>query len=81
MYSHFIPGLICLHKAGWVHRGLYPGNIIVVDQEARISDLEFAKKRMAHDLDELTRPKHLQLSSTSDTWAVSPHSYLSSELI
>ena len=43
-----------LHKAGFVHRDLSPGNIIVVGGKAKISDLEFAKARNIADLDKLT---------------------------
>ena len=50
------PGLHHLHEAGWVHRDPSPGNIIVVGDEAKISDLEFAKQRVAEQLKELTRP-------------------------
>ena len=45
-----------LHEAGWVHRDFSPGNVIVVEGKARISDLEFAERRVADDLEELTRP-------------------------
>ncbi|KAF9647385.1 hypothetical protein BDM02DRAFT_3248424 [Thelephora ganbajun] len=38
-------GLLLLHEAGFVHRDLSPGNIIVVDRKAKISDLEFGKAR------------------------------------
>jgi len=51
-----IPALHYLHEAGWVHRNFSPGNIIVVGMEAKISDLGFAKRRAAHELEELTRP-------------------------
>jgi len=50
------PGLHCLHEAGWVYGNFSPGNIIVVEMEAKISDLEFAKRRAAHELEALTRP-------------------------
>ena len=51
------PGLYRLHRAGWVHRDPSPGNIIVFGENAKISDLEFAKRRVAADLDKLTKPK------------------------
>jgi len=39
------PRATYLHEAGWVHRDYSPGNIIVLDKIAKISDLEFAKRR------------------------------------
>jgi len=51
-----IPALHYLHEAGWVHRDFNPGNIIVVGMKAKISDLEFAKRRATHELKELTKP-------------------------
>lgn len=59
------PGLYLLHRAGWVHRDPSPGNIIVVRENAntsdrkiaKISDLEFAKRRVAAELEKLTKPK------------------------
>ena len=63
-------GLNCLHRLGWVHGDINPGNIIVVkevsdagssDAEpldvefAKLSDLEFAKKRRTDELERLTR--------------------------
>ena len=44
-------GLYTLHEAGWVHRN--PENIIV-DGKARVSDLEFAERRVAHELGEFS---------------------------
>ena len=33
-----------MHKAGWVHRDVSSGNILIEDNdECRISDLEYAK--------------------------------------
>lgn len=63
--------LQCLHKAGWVHGDLSPGNIIVVGKEhnekkAKISDLEFARIRPFEELDQLTQPNHpLTLAETT----------------
>ncbi|KAF9783769.1 hypothetical protein BJ322DRAFT_1066990 [Thelephora terrestris] len=57
----------CLHEAGWVHRDLSPGNVIVVGDVAKISDLEFAKKRAARDLETLTRSDGLPKLNASDT--------------
>jgi serine/threonine protein kinase len=45
-----------LHKKGWIHRDPSPGNIIVVNDEAKLSDLEFAKERDVGDLQKLTMP-------------------------
>jgi serine/threonine protein kinase len=42
-----------LHQAGFVHRDLSPGNIVVVDGKAKISDLEFVKVRRTADLQRL----------------------------
>ena len=33
-----------LHRAGWVHRDISVGNILVVDGVGKLSDLEYAKK-------------------------------------
>jgi len=55
------PALHYLHKAGWVHRDLGPGNVIVVGTEAKISDLEFAERWAGNQLEELTRPKGASL--------------------
>ncbi|KAJ3556687.1 hypothetical protein NM688_g1888 [Phlebia brevispora] len=35
-------GLLTMHKSGWVHRDLSPGNIVIVDGAARVIDLEYA---------------------------------------
>ncbi|KAF9646538.1 hypothetical protein BDM02DRAFT_3270901 [Thelephora ganbajun] len=59
--------LLHLHKAGWVHRDLSPGNIIVVDGKVKISDLEFAKRRVAQDLERLTRRTDQPLPVVKDT--------------
>jgi serine/threonine protein kinase len=45
-----------LHKKGWIHRDPSPGNIIVVNDEAKLSDLEFAKERDVGELQKLTMP-------------------------
>ena len=45
-----------LHAAEWIIDPS-PGNIIVIGDTAKLSDLEFAKKRPLKDLEELTRPK------------------------
>ena len=45
-----------MHKSGWVHRDPSPGNIIVVNDKAKLSDLEFAKERNVRDLQKLTMP-------------------------
>jgi len=55
------PGLHRLHKAGWVHRDFSPGNVIVAGTRAMISDLEFANRRVAGQLEELTRPNDTPL--------------------
>jgi len=51
-----ILALYCLHQAGWVHKDFSPGNVIAVEGKAKISDLEFAKRQVAGELDKLTRP-------------------------
>jgi serine/threonine protein kinase len=56
-----------------VHRDLSPGNIIVVDGKAKISDLEFAKRRAARELEKLTRQTDQSLSVAKDTRTVSLH--------
>ena len=60
------PGLHHLHRAGWVHRDFNPGNVIVVGTKAMISDLEFAKRRLAEQLEELTRPKNTSLPGVKE---------------
>ena len=61
-----------LHEAGFVHRDLSPGNIIVVNGKAKISDLEFAKARKVADLQMLTkRPERPSSSAVVDTRTVS----------
>ena len=63
--------LVRLHDAGWVHGDLSPGNIIVVGGGvAKISDLEFAKRRAVQDLERLTRPKDSSPSAVQDTQMV-----------
>ncbi|KAI0086080.1 hypothetical protein BDY19DRAFT_996264, partial [Irpex rosettiformis] len=36
--------LKAIHECGWVHRDISSGNILIVDNIAKISDLEYAKK-------------------------------------
>jgi serine/threonine protein kinase len=61
-----------LHEAGFVHRDLSPGNVIVVNGKAKISDLEFAKARKASDLQRLTKPPEESSSPAAvDTRTVS----------
>jgi len=55
-----------------VHRDFSPGNIIVVGMNARISDLEFAKKRAVGQLKELTRPGNPSISVERDVRTVNP---------
>ena len=55
--AHVAPALHCLHQTEWIHRDFTPGNVIVVGMTARISDFEFAARRAAGELEELTRPK------------------------
>ncbi|KAF9646647.1 hypothetical protein BDM02DRAFT_3270848 [Thelephora ganbajun] len=59
-------GLHHLHQAGWVHKDFSPGNVIVVDGKAKISDLEFAKRRAVSQLGELTRPRDPSLLGTRE---------------
>lgn len=33
-----------MHKSGWVHRDLSPGNIIIVNGVGKITDLEYATR-------------------------------------
>ena len=58
------PGLDCLHEAGRIHRDHSPGN--VGWGEAKISDLELAKRRVAAELEELTVPKGASSLSVRD---------------
>jgi len=67
-----IPALHYLHEAGWVHRDYSPGNIIVIGVEAKISDLEFAKRRATNQLEALTRPGDPSLHLARDVRAVGP---------
>ena len=60
--------LHCLHKAGWVHKDLSPGNIITVEGKTKISDLEFAKQRVAGELEKLKRPR--DLAARQEVWTV-----------
>ncbi|KAF9641869.1 hypothetical protein BDM02DRAFT_3194391, partial [Thelephora ganbajun] len=60
-------GLLLLHKAGFVHRDLSPGNIIVVNRKAKISDLEFAKARKVADLQSLTEQRMGSSQAIVDT--------------
>jgi serine/threonine protein kinase len=39
-----------LHKGGLVHRDIHPGNIIVIDGVAKISDMGFVKERDVRNL-------------------------------
>ena len=39
-----ISGLQAIHQAGWVHRDISSGNILMVDGVAKIADFEYAKK-------------------------------------
>jgi len=55
-----------LHQAGWVHRDFSPGNVITVEGKAKISDLEFAKRRVADDLEKLTRPGDVSSAAKKD---------------
>jgi len=40
------PVLHHLHREGWIHRGFTPGYISVVGKTVKISDFEFAKRRV-----------------------------------
>ena len=40
----FSLGLQAIHQAGWVHRDISAGNILMVDNVAKIADFEYAKK-------------------------------------
>jgi len=61
-----------MHKAGFVHRDLSPGNIIVIGGKAKISDLEFAKAREIGHLQKLTKkPKDSPVPVMPDTRTVS----------
>ena len=39
--SDFV-GLIMLHRAGWVHGDLSPGNLLLCNDHIKITDLEYA---------------------------------------
>ena len=65
-------GLLILHQAGFVHRDMSPGNIIVVGGKAKISDLEFAKARKISDLQELTNQREGSGRFPHDTRTVRP---------
>ena len=55
-----------------MHRDLSPGNVIVVDGKAKISDLEFAKARKISDLQKLTeQPQGFSVPVVVDTCTVS----------
>jgi hypothetical protein len=74
------PALKLLHEAGWVHRDLSPGNIIVVDGKAKISDLEFAKRRVVQELEGLTRQTNQSVPVVKDSRTVSLPFDMSCEL-
>ncbi|EKM48469.1 uncharacterized protein PHACADRAFT_77345, partial [Phanerochaete carnosa HHB-10118-sp] len=48
-----VEALRALHSCGWVHRDISVGNILIVDDVAKLADLEYAKAetdRRTHDL-------------------------------
>ena len=59
-----------LHKTGWVHKDFAPGNIIVVEGTAKISDFEFATRRPAGQLGELTKPTNASSPVVKDVRVV-----------
>ena len=65
-------GLLIPHQAGFVHRDLSPGNIIVVHGKAKILDLEFAKAHKISDLQEVTKKPEGSASFPHDTRTVRP---------
>ena len=42
--SNTLLALAFLTKKGYVHRDISPGNIIIYNEQAKLSDLEFAKQ-------------------------------------
>ena len=36
--------LRALHSCGWVHRDISSGNVLIVNEVAKLSDLEYAKR-------------------------------------
>jgi len=62
--------LHCLHKAGWVHKDFSPGNVIAVKGKAKISNLEFAKQRVAGELERLTTPGNASSAARKDVRTV-----------
>ncbi|KAF7790466.1 hypothetical protein EIP86_001421 [Pleurotus ostreatoroseus] len=58
----FVSGASAMHAAGWVHRDLSAGNILVVEGRGRIHDLEFATDD--------THPERIGRTGTADFVAV-----------
>jgi len=55
--------LFCLHEAGWIHGDFTPGNVIVVGETTKLSDLGLAKRWAVDQLKESTKqgdtPSHV----------------------
>ena len=51
--THVSIDLRLLHKNGWVHCDLNPGNIIVVDGRPKLNDFEYARHESKQELHEM----------------------------
>jgi len=72
-YSAILISALCwLHNAKWLYRNFAPENIIVVGGVAKLSGLEHAKKRATSDLEGLTRPDNVSLSTERNIRMVNP---------
>lgn len=70
-----------MHSGGFVHRDVHPGNITIVDDVAKISDMEFVKERNVTILREapmriITRPPSRALTEVRTVRPVRRNSVL-----